>query len=71
MAAFKRCPNCGNEGNANIYRCNNCGKVFCSVCGRFSRSVFNWLTDRGKGKCPVCGGEKVTTLGSVGSGSLW
>ena len=66
MAKYDRCPNCGNKGEANIYRCNKCGKVFCSDCGKTSLSLFNWLVGRGGGRCPVCNSDDNSHLGSIG-----
>jgi Zn ribbon nucleic-acid-binding protein len=68
MAKYRQCPNCGNEDEAHIYRCNKCGKVFCSDCGKTSTSVFNWLSGMGGGRCPSCDSNDVASLGSIGSG---
>lgn len=66
MGKYDRCPNCGNTDNANIYRCNKCGKVFCSACGKVTTNVIKWIVAEFKGRCPVCGSNDVTELGSIG-----
>lgn len=43
MRAMKCCPACGKipEGSFKIFRCNDCGSVFCGSCGRWtSRTTF-------------------------------
>jgi DNA-directed RNA polymerase subunit RPC12/RpoP len=70
MAKFKECPNCGNTENANIYRCNKCGRVFCSACGKASTSMLNWITAKGHSRCPFCNSNETTQIGSIGV-SLW
>jgi len=67
MAKYDRCPNCGNTDEANIYRCNKCGKVFCSDCGKDSTSLLKWMVGEGGGRCPACNSND-TTLGSIGWG---
>jgi len=66
MAKYNRCPNCGNTDEANIYRCNKCGKVFCSDCGKASTSLLKWMVGEGGGRCSACNSNDTTQLGSIG-----
>lgn len=34
MSTYPKCPTCGNRKNGDeIYKCRECGKVFCTKCG--------------------------------------
>lgn len=54
-AVFRKCARCFNEdGNDDIFMCNDCGTVFCEVCEHSSAS----------GACPKCKGDG-NKLGSI------
>ena len=43
MRAMKRCPTCDKipKSSFKIFKCNDCGTVFCSSCARWtSRTTF-------------------------------
>lgn len=61
MGVYYECK-CGNSREGDyIYRCNNCGKVYCSVCGKIG-VIGEW--------CPACDkGYSAKTLGRIESES--
>lgn len=45
MNTYSKCPSCGNNKNGDeIYKCRECGKVYCTKCGN----------DRFGDVCPKC-----------------
>lgn len=60
MADYSCCPNssCGRKAKNNlssnhfpVYKCRDCSKLYCKVCGGNS--------------CPACGSSKSSTVGKV------
>jgi hypothetical protein len=58
MPLFKRCPHCGNEEDrTSLYKCRDCGHVFCSGCKNISFIPGSY--------CPSC--DSNSTAGHLGN----
>lgn len=45
MSTYEKCPSCGNRNEGDeIYKCPNCGEIFCTRCGITNFGDF----------CPLC-----------------
>ena len=58
MSKFYRCPTCGNPGDGSVtwvYRCNECGHIFCDRCGGGHGTY-----------CNVCGKTNISHIGEIG-----
>ena len=59
MSYHACCPNCNaNDASWGIYKCNKCGKIFCSQC-----AVDGWSDDLRK--CPECRSDWLSSIGMV------
>lgn len=59
---WTRCPTCGNDwGGHSIYRCDDCGKIFCFECMRAEPTFFGGS----KLMCPHCDSRVYTIIGEI------
>lgn len=61
MAQYSSCPNCNNsEENNVIYKCNECGKIYCEACCGNQP----WHSS----PCPSCKHSNYRTIGRIEDG---
>jgi predicted RNA-binding Zn-ribbon protein involved in translation (DUF1610 family) len=71
MAYYTHCPNCGARGENTIFRCRDCGTIYCKSCAEKWRErgddflIFFKKDDTIHYLCPDCNSENWTRIGEV------